>query len=239
MSPRGDARGPSAGGEPTEVEVKLSVARPAVVRRLLHQPQPRLLAGFDGSSPPRRVRVIDRYLETDGADGVDGGLAAAGIRARLRRQGGAAMLTVKRAGLERRGVTTRVELEGPATGALDPARWPSSAARTVLTEAMRGRPIREIARLRQRRLTQRVSRAGTVVELSLDTLEALDAGRVLARRHDLEAELIDGDESALVELADALRDLDGVGPSLGSKMAFALDARAGRPAAACGPLMDC
>jgi inorganic triphosphatase YgiF len=99
---------------------------------------------------------------------------------------------------------------------------------------MRGRPIREIARLRQRRLTQRVSRAGTVVELSLDTLEALDAGRVLARRHDLEAELIDGDESALAELGAALRDLDGVGPSLGSKMAFALDARAGRPAPPAG-----
>jgi inorganic triphosphatase YgiF len=90
--------------------------------------------------------------------------------------------------------------------------------------------MREIARLRQRRLTRLVSRTGTVVELSLDTLEALDGGRVLARRHELEAELIEGDESALAELGDALRDLDGVGPSLGSKLDFALDARAGRPA---------
>jgi inorganic triphosphatase YgiF len=226
MSPRGDARGPSAGGEPTEIEVKLSVAKPAVVRRLLNRPHPRLLAGFEGSSPPRQVRVIDRYLDTDG---VDGGLAVAGIRARLRRQGGAVTLTVKRTGVERRGVTTRVELEGPGTGALDPARWPPSDARTVLTDAVRGRPIREIARLRQRRLTQLVSRTGTVVELSLDALEAVDGGRVLARRHELEAELIEGNESALAELGAALRELDGVGPSLGSKLAFALDARAGGP----------
>jgi inorganic triphosphatase YgiF len=208
------------------VEVKLSVARPGVVRRLLDQPEPRVLAGFEGSKPPHQVRVIDRYLDTDGDDD---GLADSGIRARLRRKGGAVTLTVKRTGVERRGVTTRVELEGPATGALDPARWPSSAARTVLTDALRGRPIREIARLRQRRLTQRVSRAGTVVELSLDTVEALDGGRVLASRHELEAELIEGDEWALEELADALGHLDGVGPSLGSKLAFALDARAGRP----------
>jgi inorganic triphosphatase YgiF len=227
MSPRGDARAPDAGGEPTEVEVKLRVARPSVVRRLLNQPQPRLLAGFEGSSAPRQVRVIDRYLETDDADGVEGGLAAAGIRARLRRQVGAVTLTVKRTGVERRGVTTRVELEGPATGALDPARWPPSDARTVLTDALRGRPIREIARLRQRRLTRLVSRAGTLVELSLDALEALEGGRVRARRHDLEAELIEGDEAALAELADALLDLDGVAPALGSKLAFALDARAG------------
>lgn len=215
--------GLSADGEPTEIEVKLGVARPSVVRRLLNQPQPHLLAGFEGTTPPHQVRVTDRYVDTDSPDGE---LARAGIRARLRRRGNDVTLTVKRPSVESRGVSTRVELEGPATRSLDPGRWPPSEARTAVERVLHGRPLREIARVRQRRLTQVLRHDGTAVEISLDALEALDGGQVLARRHEVEAELKDGDEAALARLGDALLEIDGVGPALGSKLGFALEARA-------------
>lgn len=215
--------GVSADGEPTEIEIKLAVTRPSVIRRLLNQPQPHLLAGFEGTAPPHHVRVTDRYIDTAP---LDGELARAGIRARLRRRGDDVTLTVKRPSTESRGVSTRVELEGRATRSLDPARWPPSEARAALERAIGGRALREIARLRQRRLTQVLQREGTAVEISLDALEAMDGGQVLARRHELEAELKDGDEAALARLGDALLEIDGVGPSVGSKLGFAIEARA-------------
>jgi len=215
--------GVSADGEPTEIEIKLAVSRPSVIRRLLNQPQPHLLAGFEGTAPPHQVRVTDRYLDTSPANGE---LARAGIRARLRRRGDEVKLTVKRPSTERRGVSTRVELEGPATRSLDPARWPASDARTALERGLNGQPLQEIARLRQRRLTQILRQDGTAVEISLDALEAMDGGQVLARRHELEAELKEGAEAALALLGDALLEIDGVEPPLGSKLAFALEARA-------------
>jgi inorganic triphosphatase YgiF len=207
--------------EPTEVEVKLGVSRPAAVRQLLRRPEPARLAGFDAAAELHLVRVTDRYLDTDR---VAGRLAAGLVRARLRRQGDAITLTVKRAGTESSGVTTRVELEGPATRAIEPERWPPSAARTVLIEAAGGLPLCEIAALRQRRLTRLLRRGATTVEVSLDALEALAGARVAARRYELEAELVAGEHGALAELSESLRAIDGVGPPLGSKLQFALDA---------------
>lgn len=207
--------------EPTEVEVKLGVSRPAAVRLLLRRADPARLAGFRAAGELHLVRVTDRYVDTDR---VAGRLAASLMRARLRRTGSAVVLTVKRPGTESSGVTTRVELEGPATRALDPARWPPSAARTALTVAAGGAPLLEIAALRQRRLTRLLGRGATTVEVSLDALEALAGARVTMRRYELEAELVAGDHGALAELADALRAIDGVGPPLGSKLQFALDA---------------
>jgi inorganic triphosphatase YgiF len=208
-------------GEPKEIEVKLAVARPLVVRRLLSAPDPRRLAGFSAAGPEHIVQLTDRYLDTDP---IAGRLFLKSIRARLRREGAVTSLTVKRSGVEMRGVTTRVELEGPATRSLDPDRWPTSAARAALLEASSSEPLQVIAQLRQRRRTRLLARAETVVELSLDALQAVDRGRVVGRRHELEAELIRGDETALAELGEALLRIDGVSPPLGSKLRFALDA---------------
>jgi hypothetical protein len=61
--------------------------------------------------------------------------------------------------------------------------------------------------------------------VSLDALEALDGGRVIGRRHELEAELRGGDPGDLAELAAALMRVDGVAPALGSKLVFAVEAR--------------
>ena len=190
------------------------------MRRLLVHADPELFAGFEGTADPHLVTLTDRYLDTSR---IDGRLALAGIRARLRDLGTEVVLTVKRSGVEERGVTTRVELEGPATAALEPDAWPPSAARDALLDAAGGLPIREIARLRQRRLTRILRRGPTSVELSLDGLEALDAGHVVGRRYELEAELLDGEHADLADLGDALRRIDGVGPPLGSKLRFALE----------------
>ena len=172
---------------------------------------------------PELVTVTDRYV--DAAEGPS--IAASGIRARLRRRGNVVRLTVKRPGEVADGVTSRVELDGPATTSLDPRRWPASLAREVLVAAAGSRPLVEIGLLRQRRLTRVVRRAGTRIELSLDALAALQDGHVLARRHELEAELLAGDRAALVDLATALGRIDGTGPPIGSKLQFALAARVG------------
>jgi inorganic triphosphatase YgiF len=216
---------PGTMSEPVEVEVKLGVSAPTAVRRLLRNPVPARLAGFDALGPAHVVDVDDRYLDTQ-AEG--GRLGAALMRARVRQVGATFTVTVKRAGVEDRGVTTRVELEGPATGSLDPADWPPSAAQAALVEAAGAARLHEIARLRQHRLTILLKRADTTVELSLDTLEAIAHGRIAARRHELEAELVEGDVAALEALAEALRGIIGVGPSLGSKLRFALEAAAAR-----------
>lgn len=211
----------AAGSEPTEVEIKLSVARPDAVRGILEQPEPELLAGFEPAGPARMVTLTDRYLDTDRWVGR---LAIAGMRARLRDDGETVVLTVKRAGEEDRGVTTRVELEGPATRAVDPGAWAPSTARDALLEVAAGSRLREIARLRQRRLTRLFRRDTTTVEVSLDGLEALDGDHVAGRRFELEAELVEGEAADLGDLGERLREIEGVGAPLGSKLRFALEA---------------
>jgi inorganic triphosphatase YgiF len=209
--------------EPVEVEVKFTVLRPRALARLLREGEPLRSAGFSPVDDARVVRVTDRYLDTESGPG----LASRGIRARLRRRAGETLVTVKRPGEVRDGVTTRVELEAPATPSLDPARWPASAAKLALDEARSGSPLREVGRLRQRRLTRhfRKDAGGTVLEVSLDAVEAIVGGRVAARRHELEVELLSGRRDDLAQLAAALAAHPDLGPVLGSKRDFALNSR--------------
>lgn len=207
--------------EPTEVEVKLGVTHPVLVRRLIVEADPTRLAGFEAAGEPHLVAIVDRYVDTDPYEGL---LALAQMRARLRREGRSVELTVKRSGTEALGVTTRVELKGPATRSLDPRRWPASAARTALLAATGDAELVEIARLRQRRLTRLFRRGQTIVEVSLDALAALDGRQVVARRHELEMELVEGEAVHLGDLADAVRRVAGIVPALGSKLRFTLDA---------------
>ena len=205
--------------EGVEVEIKLAVERPDAIRSLIHEPHPGLLGGFATGSPVREVVVTDRYLDT-AAGALDGHDA----RARLRESRGSVVLTFKRAGLVRDGITERVELEAPATSDLDPARWPASEARAAVLEIVGAAPLVETARLRQRRLVRDLRRDDATVELSLDELEALDADVVVARRWELEAELKDGAREALEELAAALQRLPGLSLATESKRAFAMGA---------------
>jgi inorganic triphosphatase YgiF len=208
--------------EPLEIEVKLGVSRPLRIARLVRTFEGYRLAGFQPLGDARLVTVTDRYVDTAQ---VGGWLQALGMRARLRSQGRTVVLAVKRSGSERAGVTVRVELQADATASLDPRHWPASAARAALLEAIGQEPLQEIAVLRQRRLIRPIGSGSTTVELSLDRVDAMEHGRVLARRHELEAELLSGDERALGNLADALLRLDGITPPVGSKLAFGIAAR--------------
>jgi inorganic triphosphatase YgiF len=162
--------------------------------------------------------VTDRYIDT----AVEGGrLEAAGCRARLRTVRRRTELTVKRDDVRRGPINARVELVGPATRALDSRRWPTSGARDELIRLAGQASFEVVATLHQRREIRRLSRGGTVVELSLDELRAGAAGRSAPRRWELEAELVRGDRHALGELGAALQAVPGVGEPLGSKLAFA------------------
>jgi inorganic triphosphatase YgiF len=209
--------------EGLEIEAKLGVSKPRRIFRLVRELGPGL-EPFVAAGPLSVALHTDRYFDT-----ADGRLAQLQIRARIRGQGRDRTLAVKRGGVERHGVTTRTELEGPATEALDPARWPPSAARTALLELIEDAPIVEIARLRQRRLTRLVRGLGATIELSLDREDVLDGDRIVARRYELEAELHQGGEAAVAALAGLLARIDGLGPPGGSKLAFALE-----PGAAAG-----
>jgi hypothetical protein len=201
-----------------EVEVKFAVDEPERIRDLITRPDPRLLAGFDGAGAAREVEVLDRYLDT-----ADGALDAALTRARLRESRDRVELTFKRQGIVGDGgVTRRIELEGPATPDLDPAGWPESAARSELLAVTGGGPLIETARLRQGRLVRDLVRGETRVELSLDHLEALDGEAVAATRWELEAELKEGRQEDLAELANALAVLPGLRLAAESKRLFAL-----------------
>ncbi len=210
--------------EPLEIEVKLGVSKPRRLARLIREFDDERLGDFRAVGLPRLVIHTDRYFDT----ATDGGgrLLGRAMRARLRRHGRSTTLAVKRSGMETDGITTRTELEAPATTALDPARWPSSDARRALVAGIGDQPLVEIARLRQRRLTRLVEGHGATIELSLDRVDALVDGRVVDRRHELEAELKSGDATGLAALLVDLKKVDGLGPAAGSKLAFALAARA-------------
>jgi len=217
-----------------EVEVKLSVEQPELIRSLIETPQPRQVAGFDAVADAREVVVVDRYFDT-----ADHALDAALARARLRESRGRIVLTFKRAGIVGAGgVTERTELEGPATSELDPAGWPDSQARTELTGVIGEAPLLETARLRQHRLVRDLRRGGTTIELSLDRLEALDGDAVVAIRWELEAELKAGSRDDLVELSNALQVLPGISLAAESKRLFAILAVAGARRAALGDDAD-
>ena len=219
--------------EPLEIEVKLGVSRPSRIGRIIRTFEDHGLAGFVPLDAARVLTVTDRYVDTGGR------LQAQGIRARLRRHGRTTTLGVKRGALVRAGITVRVELEAAATSSLDPRRWPRSEARTALLEAVGDERLIEIAVLHQRRLVRRIGAGPTIVELSLDRIDAVRDGRVLARRHELEAELLAGDEAALANLAATLGRLDGITPPAGSKLAFGLNARRAADRRNRPPTLDC
>ena len=187
--------------------------------RRLGRDGPDRLAGFAREGRLRRRIVIDRYLDT-----ADGALERAEARARLREARSGVVLTVKRRGVEDGPVTAREELEGPATSDVDPARWPQSSARESLLRLAGESQLVEVVRLRQLRAIRMLRRGETLVEVSLDQLEALDGELAIATRWELEAELKAGSRARLAELADVLLAMPGVAPALGSKRAFALDA---------------
>lgn len=154
----------------------------------------------------------DRYLDT-----VDGRLAAErwACRLRTRRVDGAARTFISLKGPAAAAVEAlhrRPELEGPATDALDPAAWPSSAARDMLDRLRAGEPLTEFVRLAQRRRERPVTLDGAPIgTLSLDEVTVLRDDAELGRFMAVELEVVAAaDDHRLTDLARDLEALPGL-----------------------------
>ena len=203
---------------PVEVELKYRLRQAAAGDRYLVAED---LAGFHPITPVRSTQLEDRYLDTG-----DGALARAGFAARLRQTANGTTVSVK--SLVRRpgegGAHRREELEGPADRTAGPRDWPPSDARSLILEQCGDAPLVELVTIRQLRRKRKLQSADTIVELSLDEVDAVARSRVVDRFVELEVELMEGDESALEPIDAVLADDPGLALSTGSKLEAALSA---------------
>jgi CHAD domain-containing protein len=138
-----------------------------------------------GTPLPQRL-FVSTYFDTPGLR-----LARSGITLRHRLESGAGLWQLK---LPRGRARVELELPGP------PARPPEQML-DLLVAHLRGEQPRPVARLRTRRATLRVNGA----EIVEDTVAVLDGVHVTRRFHELEVELLEGDEETLWRLEKRLR----------------------------------
>ena len=210
---------PSASApRPVEIELKYRLRQAAAGDRYLAADE---IGGFHPITPVRSTQLEDRYLDTG-----DGALARAGFAARLRQTAKGTTVSVK--SLARRGgnggAHRREELEGPADRTAGPRDWPASDARSLILEQCGDAPLVELVTIRQLRRKRKLQSADTIVELSLDEVDAVARSRVVDRFVELEVELVEGDESALDPIDAVLADDPGLAISTGSKLEAALSA---------------
>ena len=203
---------------PVEIELKYRLREEAAGDRYLVAEE---LGGFHPITPVRSTQLEDRYLDTG-----DGALARAGFAARLRQTAKGTTVSVK--SIVRRsgegGAHRREELEGPADRTAGPRDWPPSDARSLILEQCGDAPLVELVTIRQLRRKRKLQSADTIVELSLDEVDAVARSRVVDRFVELEVELMEGDESALEKIDAVLADDPGLAISTGSKLEAALSA---------------
>lgn len=208
----------SATPRPVEVELKYRLEHEAVGDRYLDADE---LAGFRPTTPVRSTQLEDRYLDTG-----DGALARAGFAARLRQTAKGTTVSVKSLGRRsgESGAHRREELEGPADRTAGPRDWPPSDARSLILEQCGDAPLVELVTIRQLRRKRKLQSDETIVELSLDEVDAVARSRVVDRFVELEVELVHGDEAALDRIDAILAADEGLTPSTGSKLEAALAA---------------
>ncbi len=201
-----------------EVELKYRMTDTTAGERLLGADE---LAGFTAVAPAETVLNEDRYVDT-----ADGSLAAAGYAGRFRTNGDTTVITLK--GLLRQddgGAThRREELEGPADPATAAGAWPESAARDAVIAIAGDATLGELVRVRQVRRKRDYAADGTTVELSVDDVEVVAGDRAIERFAELEVELREGDEAAMVPLADLLAEIEELVPVDTSKLERAMEA---------------
>ncbi len=175
-----------------ETELKLTLDAHDLPRLLTHP----LLA-----APAQVQRLLNTYFDTP-----DLALQARRMAVRERQAGEQWLLTVKTAGHSDGGLSRRREWEGPTTpGALGFATLVDDPALAAELLALRPalRPLFATDFERQRWL---LAHAGAQIEVALDQGQIRVPGTALAQPLlELELELLDGPESALFALADALR----------------------------------
>ena len=176
-----------------ETELKLSLDAQDLPRLLSHP----LLA-----APAAPQRLLNTYFDTP-----DLALKQRRMAVRERLAGAQWLLTVKTAGRSEGGLSRRQEWEGPTTpGALDFAALVDDPA--LAAELMALRPLLQALFATDfERQRWGVAHAGARVEIALDQGRIHVPGTLLSEPLlELELELLEGPEAALLTLADALRD---------------------------------
>jgi CHAD domain-containing protein len=207
-----------AAPRPVEIELKYRLREEAAGDRYLVAQE---LAGFVPITPVRSTQLEDRYIDT-----ADGAMARAGFACRLRQTAKATTVSVKSTSRrpDASGVHRREELEGPADRTAGPRDWPPSDARSLVLEQCGDAPLVELVTIRQLRRKRHLQAGDTVVELSLDEVDAVARSRVVERFVELEVELVQGDEGQLAGMDSLLADDPGLVASTGSKLESALAA---------------
>jgi hypothetical protein len=207
-----------AAPRPVEVELKYRLRDEAAGDRYLLADE---LAGFHPISAVRSTQMEDRYLDT-----ADGALARAGFAARLRQTAKGTTVSVKSVGRRNGNGAShrREELEGPADRTAGPRDWPHSDARSLILEQCGDAPLVELVTIRQLRRKRKLQSDDTVVEVSLDEVDAVARSRVVDRFVELEVELVNGDEEALARIEGVASADPDLTPSTGSKLESALAA---------------
>ncbi|HTG40044.1 MAG TPA: CHAD domain-containing protein [Methylomirabilota bacterium] len=203
---------------PVEIELKYRLREEAAGDRYLLADE---LAGFVPITPVRSTQLEDRYLDT-----ADGAMARAGFACRLRQTAKGTTVSVKSTARrpDGSGFHRREELEGPADRTAGPRDWPPSDARSLILEQCGDAPLVELVTIRQLRRKRHLQAGETVVELSLDEVDAVARSRVVERFVELEVELVQGDESQLAGMDALLADDPALAASTGSKLESALAA---------------
>ena len=169
--------------------------------RLQAQDRPRLLKHPLLAAPAAPQRLLNRYFDTP-----DLALKARRMAVRERLAGGQWLLTVKTAGNSSGGLSRRQEWEGPTTpGALQFDTLVDDAPLADVLMALRPvlQPLFATDFERQRWV---IAWAGARIEAALDQGHIHVPGTPLSEPLlELELELLEGPESALTSLADALR----------------------------------
>ena len=177
---------------PQETELKLSLEAQDLPRLLRHP----LLAAH---AAPQRL--LNTYFDTP-----DLALKARRMAVRERLAGDRWLLTVKTAGSSANGLSRRQEWEGPTTpGALDFAALVDNAA--LAGELMALRPaLKPLFATDFERRRWVIDHAGARIEVALDQGHIHVPGTALQEALlELELELLDGPDAALLSLAQTLR----------------------------------
>ena len=210
-----------AEGRPLEIELKYEAPDAATAAAPLAAGR---LGPFAVGPAGTPYETHDRYVDT-----ADRRLLAGGWVARLRERDGATVLTLKSVATRHGAAHRRIEHEAPAGPSLLPGDWPPSGPRAILLELVAGSPLVVLGAARQRRTPYELVADDARVEATVDEVEVLDGDRPVVRFVELEAELRDGSEERLGELAAVLGAAPGLSPATRSKMERTLEAAGALP----------